>query len=42
MAQGGGGMGRARLPSITEMDPAVSAAVKNAYQQQDENNLLTR
>lgn len=36
----GGGIGRARLPSITEMDPAVSAAVKHAYQQQDDNNLL--
>merc|ERR1719319_1322818 len=34
LAPGGSGMGRAWLPSITEMDPAVSASVKNAYQQQ--------
>jgi len=35
-----GGIRRAKLPSISEMDPAVSSAVKNCYQQQDENNLL--
>jgi hypothetical protein len=40
---GGVGYRRAKLPSISEMDPAVSAAVKHAhhqYHQQEENNLL--
>lgn len=32
---------RAKLPSISEMDPAVSTAVKNYYKQEDESTLLT-